>query len=173
MAKHDQHNSGGQGQRNQGNQGGQGQHNYGNQGGQVPRNQGNQGGQKPAPIKLIDDEGNVPAELFRKSAEEWARRVYNSDSNSNKYTQLYKFYEEVLRLHNKVQMDDEEFKKQRAYLNMIYARAAYAQGRKLISKEFLDMLSQCLDETKSPTDLTVFKSFFEAFMGFTKLLNPK
>lgn len=128
----------------------------------------------PAKIVFRGADGNIEPELFRKTAEEWAEHVYSqSGRDSNKYTQLYRFYDQVLRIHEDVRGDEERFKQSRAHLNMIYAHAAYAQGRKLVSKEFLDMLAQCLDQTNKPADLEIFANYFEAFMGFTKLRNPK
>lgn len=135
------------------------------------------GGAAKGPLPKIvfrTEDGNIEPELFRRTAEAWAEHVHSSSGrDANKYTQLYRFYDEVLRIQEEVQGDEERFKAMRAHLNMIYARASYASGRKLVTDTFLKMLGQCLDETKTAGDLDIFANFFEAFMGFMKERNPK
>jgi len=57
-------------------------------------------------------------------------------------------------------------------VHMLTAKAAYAQGRKLISKNFMIFIKDSIDQIERPEDLEVFSNFFEAFMGFYRLHGP-
>ena len=49
---------------------------------------------------------------------------------------------------------------------MLIAKAAYAQGRKKVSQEFMDLIKGCIAQVHIDKDLDVFANFFESFMGF-------
>lgn len=49
---------------------------------------------------------------------------------------------------------------------MLIAKVAYAQGRKKVSQEFVDLMKNCINQITKDKDLDVFANFFEAFMGF-------
>ena len=51
---------------------------------------------------------------------------------------------------------------------MMRAKAAYAQGRKLIDQNFRDLFNNLICEIKSPQTLHAAKIFFEAFLGFQR-----
>ncbi|MCK5687610.1 type III-A CRISPR-associated protein Csm2, partial [bacterium] len=55
---------------------------------------------------------------------------------------------------------------------MVTAKAAYAQGRKLISNNFMQFIKNSVEQVQSPEDLDVFASFFESFIGFFRLHGP-
>ncbi|NLH40175.1 MAG: type III-A CRISPR-associated protein Csm2 [Elusimicrobia bacterium] len=126
-------------------------------------------------IKFWNDEtrGIINQNLFSDTAKEIAEKL-NSDSKSNKPTQIRKFYDELLRIRGLIK-NEEDFKKQLAYIYMIKPKVAYAKGRKLVSDVFYDFINLCINENKIKTlqDFDVFLSLFEAVIAYYKMLNPK
>lgn len=57
-------------------------------------------------------------------------------------------------------------------VHMLTAKAAYAQGRELISQSFMDFIRDSVDQIEDRKDLNLFSNFFEAFMGFYRLHGP-
>lgn len=117
--------------------------------------------------------GIIEPKLFSDVAEREAARIADSGKNprgrleSNKRTQLRKFYDEVTHLNSTVNSNPEDWENVLPYVNMLIAKAAYAEGRgKLVTREFVDMLKKCVAQVEQPRDLDVFASFFEAFIGF-------
>lgn len=114
----------------------------------------------------------VTPELFSTIAEELARS-FSQEKNRNKGTQVRKFYDEVLRLNSRVRAKRENWANIVPYVNMIIAKAAYAEGRNLVTQDFLAFIKKAVSQVKTPEDLDVFTTFFEAFMGFYKKYRPK
>jgi len=69
----------------------------------------------------------------------------------------------------KVRQDEKKFDDYLPFIRMLKAKAAYAEGRKLVDGAFVDLIEQAIDFIKSAADLRTAKLFFEAFMGFYKL----
>lgn len=132
-------------------------------------------------IKFWTNDGKIDPELFSSKAEKLAETVFDGqlrNSKANKPTQLRKFYDEVMRFDSmlkSVQPDkqNEEFEKILPYLKMLNAKAAYAMGRDLVTKEFKDFIAQSLSQVKNRNDFEVFNGLFEAFMGFYKYYDEK
>lgn len=119
----------------------------------------------------------VDSELFSKTAEDLAKEIAKDNKekgNPNKRTQIRKFYDEIVRLTmlSKTR-PKEEWGQLLPLVHMITAKAAYANGRKLISDGFLRFLRNSIEQIKKPEDLNVFSNFFEAFMGFYRLHGPR
>ena len=114
--------------------------------------------------------------LFSKTAEELAKAIEEDRKQKgkfNKRTQLRKFYDEVVRLtalSNK--RSKEEWVNILPMVHMLTAKAAYAQGRDLISPNFMEFVRDSVGQIKDPEDLNLFSNFFEAFMGFYRLYGP-
>ncbi len=132
-------------------------------------------------IKFWKEEGGkktVDPELFDRHAEDLAKRVYEGQARTrgkaNKPTQLRKFFDEVVRIDGQIRArttgpeQDQEFLEQLPYLKMLNAKAAYAEARELITREFRELLSESLKQVKTRQDFRMLVSFFEAFMGFYK-----
>jgi CRISPR-associated protein Csm2 len=130
-------------------------------------------------ISFWTDEGQINPELFSGVAEKWARTVCDAGLKQdrrgkkkldrNKITQLRKFYDEALRYKELVR-NGESINDVLPYLMMLNAKAAYAEGRELITKEFSNMLRTGLEQIESnrPESIEIFVNFFEAFMGYYK-----
>lgn len=94
--------------------------------------------------------------------------------NRNKRTQIRRFYDEVLRLDQDAKrLGDDKWPDILARLHLLIPKGAYAQGRELVSKEFVDFIKGCVQQVQRREDLAVFANLFEAFMGFYKLDRPK
>ncbi|MGQ9689191.1 MAG: type III-A CRISPR-associated protein Csm2 [Desulfobaccales bacterium] len=118
------------------------------------------------------ENGILNPTIFSKEAKELSKTL--AGHKGNKRTQLRKFYDEVLRLEQDAKNTPEDkWPNILARLHLLIPKAAYAQGRDLVSPEFVKFIQNAVNEIKAPQDLAVFANFFEAFMGFYKLDRPK
>lgn len=156
--------------------------------GRDPHRGGGQGrGQtpRPAPVRIEfwknRDARLVDPRLYSVTAEELAASIKHDNEASrgrnNKPSQLRKFYDEVVRLNELAKKHREESDKWDRIifptLHMLVAKAAYAQGRDLVSEGFRDFIKQGVSQVETPEDLGVFTSVFEAFLGFYKGMGAK
>lgn len=117
--------------------------------------------------KLFSDVAEQVAEVIAKSGQTPSRDGRPPRLDHNKRTQIRKFYEEVIRLNATVKGNPADWEVVLPYINMLIAKAAYAEGRnRLVTKEFVDFLKDCITQVQKPADLDVFANFFESFMGF-------
>lgn len=127
-------------------------------------------------IKFWEDEKKefVNPELFSNVADEYAKKIREAGGKKkNKISQIRKFYDEVLMFQSRVKSED-DFKKMLPFIKMLNAKAFYAEGRELITKEFKDdFIKECLGQVQTKKDFDVFVKFFEAFMGFYKYYDEK
>lgn len=110
----------------------------------------------------------VDPKLFSVEAEVFAQKLA-SDKRKDKSSQLRKFFDEIVRLDTMAKSTHQSWENILPYVHMITAKAAYAKGRQLISDDFLEFVKTGVDQINSPKDLSVFASFFEAFLGFYKI----
>lgn len=113
-------------------------------------------------------------DLFDRTAHEHAKRVGLQDGgkqkNENKPTQLRRFYDELLLWEERVAQAPEKFDECLPFIRMINAKTAYAQGRKLVDPVFADLMRETLAAVTDAKSLTHCKTFWEAFMGYYKLV---
>jgi len=108
--------------------------------------------------------------LFDDIARGHAERVASADRSVNKATQLRRFYDEIVMWETRVsQQPPEKFADFLPLIRMLNAKAAYAQGRKLVDTTFSTLLQETLKEVKDSESMTHCKHFWEAFTGFYKL----
>ncbi len=119
-------------------------------------------------ITFYDEEGNIRIDLLDQQAEK-AARIISENKNSNKSTQLRRFYDELVMWEEKTRTAPAQFRTLMPFVRMLKAKAAYAMGRKLVDGAFTDMLNQVIDQIRNPEDMTTAKLFFEAFLGYYKL----
>lgn len=123
----------------------------------------------------FERDGKIAPQLFDETAREVAREVARvvaggkREANTNKSTQLRRFYDELVMWHGKARQQPEQFEAYLPMIRMLKAKAAYAKGRKLVDGAFLDMVEQTIDYIDSKERLDTAKLFFEAFIGFYKL----
>ena len=116
------------------------------------------------------EKGVVDPTLFSKTAQELAEKLAEENRKLNKRTQLRKFYDEVLRLDSEAKAKPDDWDYILPRVHMIVAKAAYAEGRELVSKSFADFIRSSVEQVFEPKDLRVFANFFEAMMGFYQVL---
>ncbi len=135
---------------------------------QNPRDERSGRGEPELPeIEFWADPENkiVNPELFSSIAMRYAETIADIKER-NKRSQLYKFYNEVLNFYNILKEDKNKFNQLLPYIKLIHAKVFYSLGRKHISEEFKEMIEKCLAQIKTSEDFEVFKTFFEAFMGY-------
>lgn len=121
-----------------------------------------------------EDNKKINDELFSACAEEWAKEIAKEGKkNKNKYTQIRKFYDEVLRLKTRLQEEEIDIADILPYLKMLNAKAVYAKGRKHVTEKFVEFLKVSLNQVKDKRSFDVFTTFFEAFMGYYRAYAPK
>lgn len=113
------------------------------------------------------------AELFNGIAKQAAQAVARAEANRNKPSQLRRFYDELLLWETRIsqqptEVQEAKFAEYLPFIRMLNAKAAYAEGRKLVDRNFVDLMHHTLNEVTSPQTLTTCKYFWEAFMGFYK-----
>ncbi len=103
-------------------------------------------------------------ELLNTTAKEWAEAI-----NRTKKTQVRNFYDRVLELKEDIKRDG--FDNTYPFIMMLNSKVAYGVSRKVVSREFQDMMNQCLEEIKRRKNEEAFNNFqlfFEAVLGFFK-----
>lgn len=121
----------------------------------------------------IDLNYKTNLELFNTVAEDYANQISNGVQN----TQIRKFYDYVLEYNEKARnLTNEEFRSDiLPFIKMLNSKVAYAStrtsgGKKLVNETFVDMIKECITSINEKEDLSNFKLFFEAVIGFHKSL---
>lgn len=117
--------------------------------------------------------GDMPDNIFSDIASEAADYIAEKNSNSNKSTQLRKFYDELVMWHDKVHNEQKEKREEKyselaPYIKMLNAKVAYACGRKLVDEKFKELFTRCIRQIDDPDTLKNCKLFMEALIGFRK-----
>jgi len=120
----------------------------------------------------IDLNYKINTELFDKVALEWATKIGSGVKN----TQIRKFYDYVLEYAEqakRLQSNDEFTGEILPFIKMLNSKVAYASSRtsgggKIVNDAFVQMVQECVQAVKTKEDLTNFKLFFEAVIGFHK-----
>ncbi len=125
----------------------------------------------PAEGKTLD------ADLFAGVAERCARTVGLREDErprkENKPSQLRKFYDELCMWDERVRAEEHKFAEFLPFIRMLNAKAAYAKGRELVDINYEALMNHCLKEVTSAETLHHCKTFFEAFMGYYKVVRPR
>ncbi|KAB2935121.1 MAG: type III-A CRISPR-associated protein Csm2 [Candidatus Contendobacter sp.] len=143
------------------------------------------GGKKPFPkqdeptlvtSKIVFTKPLNP-DLFNGVARQVAETIAEN-RNTNKPSQIRKFYDELCLWETKVNQDPQKseacFAEYLPFILMLNAKVAYAHGRKpmLVDANFVKLIGHCLQQVEKPETLRICKIFFEAFLGFYKELRP-
>lgn len=155
-------------------------------GGQRPRSGG--GGSQPprggrqesaasmdfSRVRFATAEGQaLDADLFAAVAERCARTVGDVNKKFNKPSQLRKFYDELCMWDERVRAEPQKFGEFLPFIRMLNAKAAYAKGRELVDANYEALMNHCLKEVSSAETLHRCKTFFEAFMGYYKVVRDR
>jgi CRISPR-associated protein Csm2 len=131
-------------------------------------------------ITLWKDKANKKLEptLFSVTAEKLAKDIGDDGRNrditgDNKSTQLRRYFDEVVRLNTQAKAKGADMELILPQVHMLVAKVVYAQGRKLVSSSFVEMMKSGINQINDKDDLQVFANFFESFIGFYKMHGPK
>jgi CRISPR-associated protein Csm2 len=120
-------------------------------------------------------------DVRKPAAKEIAKSARAGKKEKNKSTQLRRFYDEIVMWDQRIRQLKEE-ERSRVYgtqylplIKMLNAKAAYAESRELVDRNFVELLRRGLSQLDpdKPGVFCNFKLFMEAFMGFYKLHGPK
>lgn len=116
---------------------------------------------------------DINPDLFNGVASEAAETIADTTKKElNKPTQLRRFYDEIVMWESKAGMNQDKFPEYLPFIRMINAKVAYAIGRGLVDKNFVDLIGHGLKQVETYQDLRHLKLFMEAFMGFYKQKRP-
>lgn len=116
---------------------------------------------------------NKSADLFDEVARETAECIAQN-RKGNKSTQLRKYYDEICMWDQKIRQHPDNYAEYLPLIKMLNAKVAYAKGRDLVDQNFIDLIRHCLSQvTADKKTFETCKLFFEAFMGFYKMYQPK
>jgi CRISPR-associated protein Csm2 len=122
-------------------------------------------------LKLINF-STISPDLFDSVANETAEVIAQA-RNSNKSTQLRKYYDELAMWEQKIKQNPDKYGEYLPLIKMLNAKVAYANGRKLVDDNFVKLMRHCLGQlTDDKKSFATCKLFFEAFMGFYKMHKP-
>ncbi len=122
-------------------------------------------------FRLEEDEA-LNSDLYNTVAQTVAQTLGAAQGKTtNASTQLRKFYEEIVMWEQKVRQSPEKFPEFLPFIKMLNAKAAYAEGRKLVDNNYKKLIAACLQQVDSVDTMTRFKFFMEAIIGFYKLEN--
>jgi len=110
------------------------------------------------------------ATLFSDDAESFAKTLNTAAGHQakNKSTQIRRFYDELVSWQERIGDDSGKFTQYVAFIKMLNAKAAYAEGRNLVTPEFVTWFKECIQQVNSPRSLRNFRLHFEAVLGFLK-----
>jgi CRISPR-associated protein Csm2 len=111
------------------------------------------------------------SDVAERAAQQVAPQIPGRDTN--KGTQLRRFYDELIMLQGKVGSSQERYDQQAPFVQMLKAKVAYAMGRKKVDANFDCLLRHVIDQIKDPATFGQAKLFMEAFMAFYKVHGPK
>lgn len=121
--------------------------------------------------KLVFSGEKEDIELYNKTAEAMAKAL-TAHSKMNKPTQMRRFFDELTLWHQRSrECTDEQFDALLPRIKMLKAKAAYAQGREHVDETFFKMVKAMIDPLSNKKELERVKLFFEAVLGFAKILN--
>jgi CRISPR-associated protein Csm2 len=127
------------------------------------------------PAAKLRDGQKIDPKLYSDVAEAAAKAVAGEQGDrnpKNKPSQLRRFYEELVALHDKVRGDQQQFEEQMPFIQMLKAKVAYAEGRDKVDQNFRSLLNQVVDQAVDPVTLKQARLFMEAFMAYYKVYRP-
>ena len=117
---------------------------------------------------FLNEKGNFKENLLNIEAKGEAEKLRSAKPKLNE-TQIRKFFNEVKFFEKRLKDNnnsDECFEKIFPLIKMLKAKVAYAFGRRVVPKEFVDFLNKNINEIKSKKDFQAFALHFEAIVGY-------
>lgn len=113
-------------------------------------------------------------ELIRDEAKKFAEGIINMrKKQEDAYTQIRRFYDELVRIQTKSKDDNDSFDKYLPAVYIIASQAAYAQARGKLSASFEKFIVENIRAITIKDDLDKFILYFEAILGYLKYFEKK
>lgn len=114
----------------------------------------------------------IRPELISEAAQEFGK--FFAEQGKPSSTQLRAFYADAKVLESKIRgmtvfISPGAFKKHEYLVRMLKAKVAYIYGKetgKLVSRQFRDFITRCVDAIRNERDFEAFMKFFESMVGF-------
>lgn len=91
------------------------------------------------------------------------------NKNLDKYTQLRKFYDELLKIQLKIESDKNiDFKIFLTSIYMLVSKSAYAFARGKLSEKFSSFIEKNVKNITTKDDIDMFVLYYEAILGYVK-----
>jgi len=119
----------------------------------------------PPAATLFSEDAEAVAKLLDVSAQ-----ADRGGKEKNKSSQIRRFYDELVGWQERIGNDADKFKQYEAFIKMLNAKAAYAEGRKLVTADFVSWFRDCVKQVEDPRTLNHFRLHFEAMLGFLKAI---
>lgn len=115
------------------------------------------------------------AEIIKTDAEQVAKEIIKSKNgkNVNSYTQLRRYYDELLRIQMMTSVKTNEFDKYLPTIYILGSKIAYANARRTLSDDIANFLEQNIKEIKNKADFDNFIMYYEAILGYMKYYENK
>ncbi|VFQ43171.1 type III-A CRISPR-associated protein Csm2 [Desulfoluna butyratoxydans] len=127
------------------------------------------------------EKGHIEPLLFSTHAQEKALLFSNEGTVEkrngkrelmlNKASQIRRFYDELSRLEDEVRSSNDRWHVVEPQVHMLVAKAAYAEGRKLVSHGFKTFIQDGATAVTSPQELKIFRQHFESIIGFFRMMH--
>ena len=121
------------------------------------------------------ENGALRPDLLDTHAESLGKSFAQKGNKVNS-TQMRRFYGDVKELETRIEReagadifesaDASKLARYLALIRMLKSKAAYAAGRKTVSRAFESFIVKCVDQIKTPKDFRAFVLFFEAVVGY-------
>lgn len=113
-----------------------------------------------------DDEKKIlKVEYITKYSEKIAKDL-QVGKDLNKSSQLRKYYDFVVRIKDRLKYNTFSFKELLPEINRLNGYVTYAEGRKKVSKYFVNFISKNTQSIKTQEDFKAFATHFEAIIAY-------
>ena len=121
--------------------------------------------------KIVDGEDCLKHEFIV----EYPKRIAGllEDSNKNKLSQIWKFYDYARRIEDSLKQKRKPFEVVEAELNMLKPAAAYAANRDTVTYLFKAFIEKNVSQIKDMKDLEAFIKHFQALIAYLPRKNQK
>ena len=129
----------------------------------------------PVNYYIDKEKKKIKPELFSEVAEKTAESFRVPDKKRNKYTQIRKFYNDILVIKAKVNEAEkgtrnDVFEQQLPFIKMSIAKVAYAKGRDNVTSNFSSFIKTEIGGIEDLKDFETFCHYFEAVIAFSKTI---
>lgn len=125
-----------------------------------------------SPIIFNDKKGL--ASLIRDDAMVYAEQIIKNRGSRDNYTQIRKYYDELVRIQQQsLGCDEESYKKYLPSIYIVAAKASYAVSKKSLTQSFGNFIEKNVKNVNTKDDLNSCIMLFEAVLGYLKFYDKK